>query len=81
MGYPPYSFPIHITVHNAQPLVDAGASHVVQDGDDKSTANEVGNLLFDTFMDSHSLQAMADALTRQARPEAAETVLSVLLKR
>lgn len=68
-------------VHNAQPLVDAGASHVVQDGDDKSTANEVGNLLFDTFMDSHSLQAMADALTRQARPEAAETVLSVLLKR
>lgn len=68
-------------VHNAQPLVDAGGSHIVLDRDDETTARDVGKLLLSSFRDVDSLQAMADALRRQARPEAAETVVSVLLDR
>tara|TARA_Y100000589_G_scaffold332052_1_gene388864 strand:- start:4179 stop:5030 length:852 start_codon:yes stop_codon:yes gene_type:complete len=68
-------------VHNAEPLVEAGGSHIVQDRDDEATARDVGQLLLNTFQDSDSLKAMSEALIRQARPEAAETVVSVLLKR
>ena len=68
-------------VHNAQPLVDAGGGHIVEDRDDEATARNVGSLLLSTFQDPDSLQGMSDALKRQARPEAAETVVSVLLNR
>ena len=66
-------------IHNARPLVDAGASHIVDDRDDEMTAGDIGELLLGVFQDSSSRDAMVRALEAQCRPDAAKRVVSILL--
>lgn len=66
-------------VHNAMPLVDAGGSLLVTDDDNRNTAAEVGSILERLGHDSQALKRMSAALAAQARPKAAQTVVSLLL--
>ena len=75
-------YPHHRDQHqafNARPLIDAGGAYLVEDRDDSTTAESVGNLVANMFNNPLKRRGMADALAIQARPEAAEAVASVLL--